>query len=116
MYEAYNEKKDLYAMIAQSAFNNRYEDNLEYFVPGQEVEVDGKMVTAGSGEEYKVQIGETGVVSAKNWELLSTKRGEVAASSLKIGDVVVADGGEEFAVENVESANSVTMIALKAVL
>ena len=27
MYEAYNEGKDLYAMIAQSAFDNEYEES-----------------------------------------------------------------------------------------
>lgn len=48
MLTAYNEGKDLYAMIARSAFNNRYEDNLEFWPEGTEIEVDGKKIIAGN--------------------------------------------------------------------
>ena len=47
MYEAYNEGKDLYAMIAQSAFDNEYEENLEFYPPNIELEIDGKKVITG---------------------------------------------------------------------
>lgn len=47
MYEAYNEGKDLYAMIAQSAFDNEYEENLEFYPPNMELEIDGKKVITG---------------------------------------------------------------------
>ena len=47
MKQAYMEDKDLYAMIAQSAFNNRYEDNLEFYPEGTELEIDGKKIIAG---------------------------------------------------------------------
>jgi DNA polymerase I-like protein with 3'-5' exonuclease and polymerase domains len=47
MYEAYNSGKDLYAMIAQSAFDNEYEDNLEFYPPNMELEIDGKKVITG---------------------------------------------------------------------
>ena len=47
MYEAYTTGKDLYAIIAQSAFNNNYEDNLEFYPEGTELEIDGKKVIAG---------------------------------------------------------------------
>lgn len=48
MLTAYNEGKDLYAMIARSAFNNNYEDNLEFWPEGTELEIDGKKVIAGN--------------------------------------------------------------------
>jgi len=47
MKEAYMADKDLYAMIAQSAYNNKYEDNLEFYPEGTELEIDGKKVIAG---------------------------------------------------------------------
>ena len=47
MYEAYTSGKDLYAMIAQSAFDNNYEDNLEFYPEGTEIEIDGKKVICG---------------------------------------------------------------------
>lgn len=48
MIKAYLEGKDLYAMIAQAAFNNRYEDNLEFYPEGTELEIDGEKVIAGN--------------------------------------------------------------------
>lgn len=47
MYEAYNNKKDLYAMIAQSAYDNEYWENLEFYPEGTEVEIDGKKIITG---------------------------------------------------------------------
>lgn len=47
MYKAYLEGKDLYAMIAQSAFDNNYEDNLEFWPEGTELEIDGQKIIAG---------------------------------------------------------------------
>lgn len=44
---AYMADKDLYAMIAQSAFHNNYGDNLEFWPEGTELEIDGKKVIAG---------------------------------------------------------------------
>ena len=35
MYEAYNNGKDLYAMIAQAAFDNEYHENLEFYQIGR---------------------------------------------------------------------------------
>ena len=47
MLEAYLEKKDLYAMIAASALNNEYGDNLEFYPEGTELNIDGKKVICG---------------------------------------------------------------------
>lgn len=48
MKEAYLNKKDLYAMIAMSAFDNRYEDNLEFWPEGTEIEIDGQKIICGN--------------------------------------------------------------------
>ena len=48
MINAYKEGKDLYAVIAQKMFNNRYEDNLEFYPEGTEIELDGKKIICGN--------------------------------------------------------------------
>lgn len=48
MYQAYIEGKDLYAMIAQSAFDNEYWENLEFYPEGTEIELDGKKIICGN--------------------------------------------------------------------
>lgn len=48
MIDTYMNKKDLYAVIAQSAFDNEYKDNLEFWPEGTELEIDGKKIIAGN--------------------------------------------------------------------
>ena len=47
MMQAYKEGKDLYAVIAQSMFNNEYWENLEFYPEGHEIELDGKKIICG---------------------------------------------------------------------
>ena len=56
MYEAYNTGKDLYAIIARSAFNNNYEDNLEFYLEGTEIEIDGQKIICG----HKTHLNKAG--------------------------------------------------------
>lgn len=56
MAKAYAEGKDLYCVIAASMFNNKYEDNLEYYKEGTEIEIDGKKVICG----HKTNVYEAG--------------------------------------------------------
>ena len=49
MLEAYRTNKDLYAVIASAAFDNKYEDNLEFYPEGTEIEFEGKKVICGKG-------------------------------------------------------------------
>lgn len=48
MINAYLEGKDLYAIIASRSFNKPYEDCLEFYPAGTEIEVDGKKVVCGN--------------------------------------------------------------------
>lgn len=56
MLEAYNQGKDLYAMIARAAFDNKYEDNLEFYPEGTEIEIDGKKIICG----HKTNLNKAG--------------------------------------------------------
>ena len=56
MLNAYKEGKDLYAVIASAAFDNKYEDNLECYPEGTEIEFEGQRVICG----YKTHTNEAG--------------------------------------------------------
>lgn len=56
MLNAYKEGKDLYAVIASAAFDNRYEDNLECYPEGTEIIFEGQKVICG----YKTHTNEAG--------------------------------------------------------
>ena len=47
MLQAYREGKDLYAVIAQSVYDNKYEDNLEFYPEGTKLVIDGKETICG---------------------------------------------------------------------
>lgn len=94
MYEAYNNKKDLYAMIAQSAYDNEYWENLEFYPEGTEVEIDGKKIIAGNGQIYEKETDEDDSIEVPSYYLVETPTGDIPASLLKIGDKVKSDIGD----------------------
>ena len=47
MLQAYREGKDLYSVIASMCFDTSYEDCLEFYPEGKEIEIDGKKVICG---------------------------------------------------------------------
>ena len=47
MKNIFKEKKDIYAYIAQLVYNNKYEDNLEFYPEGKHIIVDGQEVICG---------------------------------------------------------------------
>lgn len=48
MIKAYEEGKDLYAVIASASFNQPYEECLEFYPEGTVIEFEGKKVTCGN--------------------------------------------------------------------
>lgn len=56
MRQAYLEGKDLYCVIAANIYNNRYEDNLEHWPEGTELELDGQKIVCG----YKTHLNKEG--------------------------------------------------------
>ena len=93
MYKAYNEGKDLYAMIAMSAFDNNYEDNLEFYREFCEVDLDGKKVIAGSGKEIEIETDNTNSIIVPTCYLLSTDHGELPANEISLQDKIKSDSG-----------------------
>lgn len=62
MLKAYEEDKDLYSVIAQSMYNNKYEDNLEFYEAGKKIIIEGNEIICGykthqnkAGKERRVQ-------------------------------------------------------------
>lgn len=55
MLNAYLEGKDLYAVISSKALKNKYEENLEFWPEGTELEIDGKKVIAGHKTHKNLQ-------------------------------------------------------------
>ena len=56
MLQAYRDNKDLYSVIAQSMYNNKYEDNLEFYPQGTKIIIDGHEHICGN----KTDINEEG--------------------------------------------------------
>jgi len=92
--DAYESGKDLYAIIAQSAFHNEYWENLEFYPEGYEIEIDGKKITSGSGKEFEVSTDADDSITVKPYELLETPNGDVAVKDLQIGDIILSDIGQ----------------------
>jgi len=90
MKKVYFEGKDLYARIAQSAFNNEYKDNLEFYPEGTELEIDGKKVIAGKKTHKNPEgksrrsVGKT-LLLAANYGMGAKTAGEKMGKSAKEG-------------------------------
>jgi len=65
MLKAYEEDKDLYAVIAQSMYNNNYEDNLEFYSSGTKLIIEGKEVITGK-KTHQNKVGKERRVQAKS--------------------------------------------------
>ena len=48
MIQAYKEGKDLYSVVASNMYDNKYEDNLEFYPAGTEMEFEGNKVICGN--------------------------------------------------------------------
>ena len=94
MYEAYKEGKDLYAMIAQSAYHNDYFDNLEFYKEFTKVEVDGKETIAGTGKTKDMKTDEDNSIIVPACYLLPLSENEdIPANQLKEGMKILSDQG-----------------------
>lgn len=94
MYQAYNEGRDLYAMIAQSAYHNDYFDNLEFYKEFTKIEVDGKETIAGSGKTKDMKTDEDNSIVVPACYLLPLSENEdIPANQLKEGMKILSDQG-----------------------
>ena len=83
---------DAYAIIASQVFNVPYEECLEFYKEFSVVEIDGKKVVAGNGNDYEY-IVENNCVEVPNCYLIKTDCGEKEASSVTIGTKLITDVG-----------------------
>ena len=55
MIDTYKAGKDVYVLIAQQIFHNKYEDNLEFYPEGTVIEVEGKKVVCGKDTNVNIE-------------------------------------------------------------
>jgi len=113
MLTAYNEDKDLYAMIAMSAFDNNYEDNLEFYPEGTELEIDGRRVVSGTGKESMVKTDSDDGITVNYYDILETVRGDKTAEEINIGEKVISDIGELVVAKKVRIDNKIVLTFAK---
>ena len=90
LLEAYAHNKDAYAIIASQVFNMPYEDCLEFYPAGTELEIDGKKVIAGNKTHLNVDgkarrsVGKT-MVLAGNYGMSGAGAGSLMGKTAKEG-------------------------------
>ena len=96
MIEAYVKGQDLYAVIAQSAFHNNYEDNLEFYPEGTEIEENGKKIICGKKTHMNKQGKERRKVG-KTLQLAATYGMSGTTAGIRLGYPVekAQDEGEK---------------------
>lgn len=94
MREAYMEGKDLYSIIASMAYNKPYEECLEFYPEGTELNIEGKTVICGNEKEIVEEIIDN-TFTVPYYRLVNTPKGMITASDLKINDEVTTDEGNK---------------------
>ena len=84
MIDAYMNGQDLYAVIAQSAFHNNYEDNLEFYPEGTVIEENGQKITCGKKTHMNKQGKERRKVG-KTLQLAATYGMSGATAGIRLG-------------------------------
>lgn len=84
MLNAYLEGKDLYAVISAGALKNNYEDNLEFYPEGTEIEIDGKKIITGHKTHKNLQ-GKANRTIGKKLLLASTYGMGAARAGITMG-------------------------------
>ena len=84
MIDAYRNGQDLYAVIAQSAFHNNYEDNLEFYPEGTVIEENGKQVVCGKKTHMNKQGKERRKVG-KTLQLAATYGMSGSTAGIRLG-------------------------------
>ena len=90
LLDAYAHNQDAYAIIASQVFNMPYEDCLEFYPAGTELEIDGKKVIAGNKTHLNVDgkarrsVGKT-MVLAGNYGMSGAGAGSLMGKTAKEG-------------------------------
>lgn len=90
LLDAYAHNQDAYAIIASQVFNVPYEECLEFYPAGKEIEIDGKKVIAGNKTHLNVDgkarrsVGKT-MVLAGNYGMSGAGAGSLMGKTAKEG-------------------------------
>lgn len=93
LLKSYAEDKDVYAMIASMIFNIPYEDCLEFYPEGTELEIDGKKIIAGNDKEYIIETDTNNSIIVPYFYLINNGNKDIQANEFKIGDKIKSDIG-----------------------
>lgn len=110
MKEAYESGKDLYSLIGSMAYNLPYEQCLEFYPEGTEIEIEGKKIICGNEKTYEVESVDN-TFTIPYFRLVNTSKGMVQASLLEPGDVLITDE-KDVPIINVETKNNLTIITV----
>lgn len=106
MLKAYEEDKDLYAVIAQSMYNNNYEDNLEFFSEFSEIKQDNKLVIAGTGKSHEIETDDNTFIAPACY-IVTTLKGEKSLSNIVVGDVITSSDKNIYVTEVKTASNTI---------
>lgn len=106
MLKAYEEDKDLYSVIAQSMYNNRYEDNLEYFEEFTETQQDNKIVIAGTGKSHEIETDDNTFIAPACY-IVTTLNGEKSLSNIVVGDIITSSDKNIYVTEVTTAPNTI---------
>ena len=93
MINAYKKGQDLYSVIAQSAYDNAYEENLENFPEGTVLKEENKEVVCGNGNEYILETDNENSITVSYFYLINNGNDDIQADKYKIGDKISSDLG-----------------------
>lgn len=93
MVQAYNEGKDLYAVVGSQAYKCSYEDCLESYPEGTKVMFEGREVIAGNEKEY-IEEPINNIFTIPYFRLVNTIKGFIKADQLTKEDILLTDEGE----------------------
>ena len=110
LLDAYAHNKDAYAIIASQVFNVPYEECLEFYPEGTELEIDGKKVIAGTGKEYFVEADDNNSITVKYYALLETESGDKAAKDVLLSDKLMSDSGFVCLKNKLTSGSDITFV------
>lgn len=101
MIKAYQDGMDLYSLIASKIYNNKYEDNLEFYPEGTKITYEGKEVICGK-KEYTNKAGKVRRQDSKS-VLIGLIYGRGANSiAEQISDTRVKKGGNPITKEEAQ--------------
>lgn len=110
MLEAYKKGQDLYSVIASKIYDNKYEDNLEFYPEGTEILFEGKKIITGNEQVLYIKDNDR-EFKIPSYYLVETPKGMEKAINLKNGDNIITDEGE-YDIKTIKNNNNIIIIRI----